>query len=635
MFDIGRYNIKKATDIIVPPNKMEGEQHHIDKAACMANMFHFFYNAAKSCLYPFLALYLGRIGLSATQVGTVFGVHSIVSMITIPQWTSCAKFLNKKRLLLVFSVLCLILSYLSLSILPPAIDNICSSNDPDVGLNKTANSTIHVSSFTILPPSMHITLNYETTPLNNRTSTTSMSDSTTSAPIMTENEMISGITTMKMTGVLDEEDIAAFEELGLSRAKVLSMSTDDLIKFLKLNMDANTEISENTHTPKHHNPNMNGRSQRDVIYDYMDQLSKTLAKWQGISNSKQYHTFIYVMLLLILSAIFASPLDKLADDCWFEYLDVMERLEKYEHHRTWGLVGSAITPVVVSFMVVQSDCLLGDVVYHMVIHFYSFIMLLVIVLCMTCYYPISQYKKTSKKTYMFKGIRLLCGDCHAFSLTICMFIYGMVYACLFNFLFWRMSELDQSELPMGAAVTIAGLSELVLSAVYSSCGKCTKNVSQSGSVVFAFTILALRLILYSFTVNPWVVLAGEAFHGCSSTLLQLTIENYPDFRISILAMDRSASTVLRSLFWGLGYGIGCFLSGMLYDLVGFQMLYQGAAALCVVWTLIFVLINCCCKKKEHIMYTKLLSSDEADEDGDAADSMYDEDWLDVALERHS
>ena len=630
---------------------MEGEQHHIDKAACLANMFYFFLNAAKSCLFPFLALYLGRIGLSATQVGLVLGVQALVSMFTMPQWTSCAKFLNKKRLLLVFSVLTLILSYLSLSVLPPGVDNICSAGPPqnhtytlsttvtnvneseapqrgnisDVDLD--VSTVVSNVSSTVVMPEM-TTVTYDTTKHN---SSTFPHDSlTTLSPIY--EEMLE----------LDEQDIASFEDLGLSRSQVEQMSTDELIAFLESTIQQEQNAGPSTAATKVHRTHVHdnmmetaGRPKRDVMYNYMDQLSQTVAKWQGTNSDKQYHTFLFVMLLLTISALFASPLEKLADDCWFEYLDVLDKLEKYGHHRAWGCVGAAITPAAVAFLVFKSDCLLGDVVYHMVIHFYGFIMLLVIVLCLSCYFPISHHKRTAKRSQMFKGLRLLCGDLHALSLTVSMFLYGMVYAAIFNFLFWRMSELDPSELPMGASVAVGALSEVILTAVYSSCGQCAKSISQSASVFVAFLCLGLRLLFYSYMFDPWLVVAGESFHGCSNMLLQLTMENYPDFRLSIVAMDRSALTVLRAISHGLGYGVGCMLSGMLFDLVGFQLLYQGAAALCGFWCFVFLMISVCCKKKERILYTKLLSSDDTDSGDGDNNSMYEEDWLDVALERNS
>ena len=643
MYDNGKHDsyLKATTTIVMSSDTMENEQHNIDKAACLANMFHFFLSAAKSCLYPFLALYLGHIGLSATQVGIVMGTQAIVSMISIPQWTSCAKFLNKKRLLLVFSVLILILSYLSLSVLPSGVNNMCSNELAKSLHNDTAAFSTQTT-ITDITTNISTSPNY-TTPNVSYVSTEDDSHVTSTASIIEITDYIERsnnsldhltISPDYNISILTEKDIEEFEELGLSRSQLATMSTDDMIAYLQRTME-DEETPNGSMTPNQRHMGGNGmRPKRDVMYDYIDKLSKTVAEWQGESNSKQYHTFIYVLLLLVVSALFASPLEKLADDCWFEYLDVLDKLEKYGHHRAWGLVGSALTPAVVAFMVVRSECMLGDVVYHMVIHFYAFIMLLVIVFCLSCYYPISQYKKTPKKSHMFKGLRLLCGDSHAIALTMCMFVYGLVYSCLFNFLFWRMSDLDSSELPMGAAVAVAALSEVVLSAVYTSCGHCTKSLSQCGSVILAFVSLAARLLFYSFMFNPWLVIAGESFHGCSGMLLQLTMENYPDFRLSILAMDRSALTVLNAISQGLGYGVGCFLSGVLYDVFGFQLLYQGAAALCVLWCGVFLLIHMCCRKKERILYTKLLSSEDTDS-GDAADSMYDEDWLDVALERNN
>ncbi|ELU10490.1 hypothetical protein CAPTEDRAFT_116544 [Capitella teleta] len=96
----------------------------MNKATFHSYIFHLFFGAGQSCLLPFLSLYFRYLGLTASQVGIVFGAKAAVNMIWAPCWTRCSTKFRKKRFVMVFSMFILLGTYGLMIIIPPASQEI-------------------------------------------------------------------------------------------------------------------------------------------------------------------------------------------------------------------------------------------------------------------------------------------------------------------------------------------------------------------------------------------------------------------------------------------------------------------------------------------------------------------------------
>ena len=354
--------------------------------------------------------------------------------------------------------------------------------------------------------------------------------------------------------------------------------------------------------------------------------------WDGFSERlekevKDHKAFAFVFTLMIVGELFAAPVDKLADDCWFEYLDVLDVVERYGGHRVWQLVGYVLLPTFAGTLVEKTRCILMHNVPHFMIHFFLFAAFAALSFMAAFGYPVSQNKRTPKQSRFGKGVRILCCDIHSMTLTITVLLLGMMYACVQNFLIWKVQDVGGNEIVIGTSITVSAVSAMFM---YIMSNGIIKRITHVGAIVLALITIAGRLVFYSFLWTPWIVLAGEALHGFSYTLLWRAVEMFPDFRINPFIMDRSAFTLMKAIYYGLGIGIGSALSGFLYDEFGFDLLFQGASVVVAAWCAIFLHLQKCVKRKMKVRYAKLLQDDRGMDDSSDED-----DWLEVAMKSGS
>ena len=364
-----------------------------------------------------------------------------------------------------------------------------------------------------------------------------------------------------------------------------------------------------------------------------DEEQDEKSTWENLSgqvrNEMQEHkTLAFLLVLIVVGELFSAPVDKLADDCWFEYLDVLDVVERYGGHRAWQMVGYILLPAFVGTLVEKTNCILMQNVPHFMIHFFMFAAFAALSFMAAFGYPVSQNKRTPKQSRFGKGVRILCCDIHSMTLTITILFLGVMYACIQNFLLWKVQDVGGNEIVMGTSITVSAVSALFM---YIISNGLIKRITHVGAIVLAMITLAGRLVFYSFLWTPWLVLAGEALHGFSYTLMWRAAEMYPDFRINPFITDRSAFTLMNAIYHGLGIGIGSALSGYLYDEFGFSLLFQGAAVAITAWCAIFLVLQKCIKRKMKVRYAKLLQDDRGADDT----SSEEEDWLEVAMKSGS
>lgn len=746
---------------------MNDDQVHVGKELCFANLFHFLLACSQAAIFPFLTLYFRQLGLTATQVGVVFGSKAILWMFCAPVWTACAKFCNKKKVVLALSLLMLMASTLVLSLVPPA--------SPDLPLRYCAshkvNGTFHLPSGGYYRGSGHAYSNDTdkvlTTTIESFTSTVKMPIEATStakipAKLKTENDhendkdvvhdpneengrKESGQTSKwghhykgdekedrdgeeenkdpdldkgkenednlkdkigddnvdteneddklptwwrdkeddrtnedeKVTSQWSKDDGNQENENGegdyLDTKETAEGDQDDELQLNDKDMQLLKEfgfnnissfnalikaVGEVMQNEQQDNDTYPSRQRRETNHlegnakpmetngvpdtsldnevgdTVPDTITKMKQKWKdlsikwGIPDSQQ--TFVIILALVIIGELLSAPVEKLADDCWFEYLDIIDALERYGTQKMWLSLGFLITAPVVAALVDHTPCLLPHGISHFLIHFFVFTGFITFTFLASIGYPVAQNKRTPKRTRLAKGMRVLCGDIHAMGFTFTMVIVGAAHACISNILFWQVMDVGGTQLAVGAAIATAALSEMIML----PCSKMiVTQLTHQGAVVLALLMLAGQLLFYSFLWAPWFVLAAEALNGFTTTLLWTTVQTYPDFRINPFIMDRSGFAVINALYLGVGGAVGSLASGLVYDTWGFSTLFQAACVIVIVWCMIFLISQKCITKKMKVRYAKLLQEDNNNDSSDDDNTIYDDDWLEIAMKK--
>jgi hypothetical protein len=375
---------------------------------------------------------------------------------------------------------------------------------------------------------------------------------------------------------------------------------------------------------------------QDKIYDSFASIMNHIHELPGQINTVIYErVFAAVMSLIIVGEMFSAPVEKLADDTWFEFLDSSDVLEKYGTHKMWMAFGCAVVSPALTFLVDWLPCTLTTIghfeVNRILVHFFAFYGLMAIAflfsICFPIFSSIDGKKVLQRRGRFCRGLRILFNDMRASSFSISILLLGFVHGATSTFLFWYIQDKNGNEQIMGFCLAAAFGGEFIMHGI----GRwLASKVGYGICVAFGLLVLGSRFAFYSFVWDPMFIIAGEALHFLSFSLIWSSVRTYPDFRLNPLVMDRSANSVIGAFYHGLGLAPGCFIAGYIYDWVGLPILFQACAVLCGMWGIIFIIIQCCARKSQKVRYAKLLQEEEEEEVSDGS-MEYDDDWLEVAM----
>ncbi|XP_064616782.1 major facilitator superfamily domain-containing protein 6-like protein B [Liolophura sinensis] len=644
-----------------PPDTLD-----IGRSVLVCNVFVFLFSAAKSSLFPFLPLYLRYLGFSASQTGLIIGGKTCSALIMAPLWARCAGKRNKRKLVLMFSILMLAAVYLSLTLIPTIkVDGrpLGGCEGPD-SLNWTASkqtpptSSIPSTSEQVsrmassstpsqkstkapddegnVPPNDSV---LHTNSVSRVTSTTSLMPTTTTTQKVVENEGTSNPKELKLPEAVLKAAKKAVDRLGMSVSDLSKMTP----KKIKLLLQTIPEGEQLYMIIKPLSPQEitlmfqllstelgNDRHKRDTTDTWTKFKSKVSYFTDKVLENilaLRKQLFLTVLAILVIGEIFCSPVEKVADDSWYDFLDEVDDLEKYGRQRLLTSFAFIIFPILTTLLVDFTPCSLGSSLNHQSIHFYMFGGCLGLTFVVAMFYPVPTPGKRKYVSKVIKGCRVLCCNGRNFLFIITVFVMGVIYSTS-NYLFWVVQDLGGKELPMGVAVAVAAFSEFPM-LIFSD--RLVKKLSHSGVITLAMAFLAVRQLYYSFLWTNWAVVPIEILHSVTHTAMWWAMLSNPDFAIST-PVDRSIRSILSSLYFGVGYGAGSFMFGFVFEKFGHVILYRGAAILVASWMILFVIINRCIPTKTRIRYAKLLQA----EDGNLSDSSNDfqEDWLEKALQDH-
>jgi hypothetical protein len=645
---------------------MEG--FNVERAQTLSHVFHLVSAGGRACITPFLTLWLRYVGLAAgVQAGGVVGAQCMLGVLLGPLWLCCANACRKRRAVLVLSLAVSVLAALMLSFVPTSnpggMEAYCNVTDTDTfdgnfnvsatqPATRPATSPDMTDAKPVSVPMVDSTDKTEPVaseiPKVTNATTVVTTTTTTLAPTTTTSTTTSSTTTSTTT--LSSTSTSSFAsnpshhhtKPHVSNWDTLSPELQDLIKqagytksdinkkdpeqFQALFEQMQALIDAESLEEESGDGERSNRHKRDILASTLTSINDKLAAWQ---MPLEYRTLAMVLVIILTAEILSAPVDTLADTLWFEFLDGLDFLERYGSQRVWSTLGLMVFPLIVTAVVEHTRCMLTASLHHFVLHFYFAAAVLSVAFALAFCFPIfNEKKKVVRRLSVFRGFGILFNDVHAFCYLVSVIILGACTAVTDSFLFWQVQDVGGSELYMGGAVSLAALSQFFFLAFSKL---LIRKLSNPGCIVLALLVLSLRLVIYSFLWAPWVVLPTALLHGLSHTLVWVCIETYPDFKANPLIMDRSARAVIDSIHKGFAYGGGAIAGGFLYDVIGWATLLQSLALVALGWSLLFALLQRCVPHKHKVRYAKLLQAEEDQGTDDDEESVYDGDWLEIAL----
>lgn len=114
----------------------KSKQWNVKGAMRLAGVFHFLHSCGSACLLPFLTLYFRHLGLSASMIGIIMASKHLLALVWRPSSSVLARQYDKRRTVIVGSLLTSALVVLALLLFPSAgvqtESGRCNASQPDV-----------------------------------------------------------------------------------------------------------------------------------------------------------------------------------------------------------------------------------------------------------------------------------------------------------------------------------------------------------------------------------------------------------------------------------------------------------------------------------------------------------------------
>lgn len=386
------------------------EPVNLTRSIFICNLFSFFFAASKSCLLPFLTIYLRFLGLTATQTGIIIGAKTFSTFIFAPLWSKCAIQCRKRKLVLMIALFMMAVTYLPLTLLTglsPSVEScdshVTQQNSPPLLTTQapvSVNRTHHLPDFspTSQPPKLNVSASPTTIQASSTVPTKEIKND--------DGDLLKAVKEILM-------------KVGLPKEKVQPLSAEDIVQKYKL-------ISEDESLMSTLN-SMLTKTDKIILKDFLTRNGVSVRRKRDLSLKDMKETFLLklhekveqakqnlftvVLVILIVGEAFCSPVEKIADDSWFEFLEQIDDMEKYGKHRIWSSLAYIVFPVIVTLVVDNTTCLFDLKVYPFMFHFYAFGFLLGITFLIGFFYPVPSAPKSKYKSKLGAATVRVCCTC--------------------------------------------------------------------------------------------------------------------------------------------------------------------------------------------------------------------------------
>ncbi|XP_072550051.1 major facilitator superfamily domain-containing protein 6-like [Salminus brasiliensis] len=565
------------------------KQWDVRGAVGLAGVFHFLHCCASGCLLPFLTLYLRHLGLTAAMTGIVMAVRHLVALTWRHVSSTLARRHNKRRMVIICSVILSAIAPLVLLLFPPTGTSTESGRCNISQLN--ANHTIYPT-----------TLEPQTTPHKFSTPIMRFTESHAES----EYRPAQAINTLPYSSTQGTADMHTVEA-----------SSD------KTSSKRDGQGPLEMQTAQVHSPERVGRSlrKREEKQEGIDMVRSEFLGSLKVMDA-QHQMFFLVIIIVSVWEVMAAPLEWTADDGLHEYLDFVDATDRHGTVKPWRLLGTAggmgSTGILVSILY----CLTGTV-----LHFYAYAMLMLVIVPIAALLPLYRHKRERLPGSGLKALQLVRGDSRALLCAVSALLTGMAGSVVSDFLLWQMQDRSATELQMGITLALAPLCQVTFAPLNRTVTRFLK--SHGRLLLLAILGLCLQCLYYSFLWTPWAAVPAQILAGLSTGALWWSVEAQC-VDIASPGTERAVYRVFETLSLDLGAGIGSLVGGFVVQTFGLGVLFQGTAVMLALWCIALAVLQWRIPRQRRINYSRLLAADASEVSESESDQ--DNDWLEKAME---
>ncbi|XP_012630666.2 major facilitator superfamily domain-containing protein 6-like [Microcebus murinus] len=589
-------------------------QWDVSRALGVARLFHLVCGVRDACVAPFLTLYLRQLGLAAPWVGILMGAKHLVAAFWAPFCAFLAKSHQKRRALLAGSLLGSAVASLLMALVPPL--------DREL-VYRFCNGSGSTTATAVPPPGVAL-------PVNATAAQEPASNHPAGAPSLPAGSS---------PGILE----ASGSRNGPGESD--QETSSDLHGYLVGSVDGVRTTSPGLLHPVTSGPKGNPREGTSEVANTALPLlpgSTALARLANSSAAKGKAqvlelsleglrwTFILSLASVVFWELLTAPLEQVADDSLYEYLDFVDATDRYGSLWIWRLLGMSAGACGIAALVGQLDCFLMTSTPRGVVHFYGYSLVSVLALLVSIAFPVPICRQREHSDKSVKALSLVGSNPRLVVLAFTVFLLGAVTSTVQNFLFWHMSDHGSSELVMGFSVALSLLGEILLHPLKSA---LLRKLSRVGTVGLGLGCLAGQLLYYSFLWSWWSVLPVQLLSAVSYGALWWALGASIE-ALATPGTERPLSAMFRGHFYGSGCSLGSFVAGFVAMRFSLAVLYQACCAALLLWLALFLSIQPRLPQERKINYSKLLAM-EASDSSDSEQGT-ERDWLVKAMrEEHS
>lgn len=319
--------------------------------------------------------------------------------------------------------------------------------------------------------------------------------------------------------------------------------------------------------------------------------------------------FITLFIVTFIGTLISSPSLALVDTATMQLLGA--NTHRYGMQRLTGSIGWGLSASVVGASLKTThkcDNNRRVEVVDFIPCFYAFAGLMITALAIATKFKFNDGKRAeTKKASLLIGLQALRNMKYLMFLFTALYL-GFLMAFIKTFLFWHLKDLGGPQLLFSVISAVNCFAEV---SMYFLSSRLIKTIGHARVLYLGLTCYSIRLLYYAFIKNPWYVLPVEILPGITTAAVWAACLSYVS-QNSKPGAKTTMQCILHGVHWGLGYGGGEIIGGLLVHRFGAPVTFVIFGMLCILILLLYVVVDTFGKEPEGGCYETIEESSSED-----------------------
>ncbi|XP_046440617.1 major facilitator superfamily domain-containing protein 6-like isoform X4 [Daphnia pulex] len=528
---------------------------------------YFLFNAGTAPLMPYIPTYAKQLGIPSSGVGIMYAIFPFVGLIAKPSFGALADKFKKGKLIFILSIIFTAIFFGCIAFIPAHTTD--AFMDLECNSGETRLKTCNVTDGCALDK---IEMEFQGKEIME-------------CKLVCYDPNYSFLEQICNDGNISESCFSNQTHIEMTTYSNISDSTFEQtclyfpVKHIYFN---GTDIE---------NPQCNGASGIKCSVDcnsstVMDYIQNAIIEQIA---EPYYKTIQFQLLFFLMAGAWAAQavVVCLSDAICFNLLG--DKPHNYGAQRLWGAVGWGLMAIIAGYLIDLASA--GQLQKDYTPSFY----LVVIILAINAVSVIKIKVDYHQEPYQIKKILILFKNVRVVLFLFSCITFGICIGIVWQFQLWFLEDLASAQgcdslqwikllqgLAMGVQCFLGEAPFLFLS------GRILKKFGHVHTMTMILLVMGIRLLAYSYLVNPWYTLPIDLLNGLTLGVYWSTMASYAN----LIAPPEATSTlqgIFGALFEGIGTSIGSLFGGFIYESYGGAIMFRSFGIYALVYGAIYSL----------------------------------------------